>query len=49
MGFNPHFNQLVLRHPKYQNTVVMAGKIYGIAVPAGFIFIAIYHHLNSLS
>jgi succinate dehydrogenase / fumarate reductase cytochrome b subunit len=48
-GFQSAFQSIGARHPKYQNTIVMAGKIYGIAVPAGFIFIAIYHHLNSLS
>jgi succinate dehydrogenase / fumarate reductase cytochrome b subunit len=48
-GFQSAFQSVGARHPKYQNTVVKAGKVYGIAVPAGFIFIAVYHHLNSLS
>lgn len=47
-GFQSSFQSIGARHPKYQNTIQLAGKIYGIAIPAGFIFIAVYHYLNSL-
>lgn len=47
-GFQSSFQSIGARHPKYQNTIQLAGKIYGIAIPAGFIFIAIFHYVKSL-
>jgi succinate dehydrogenase / fumarate reductase cytochrome b subunit len=48
-GFQSAFQSIGARHPKYQSSIVLFGKLYGIAVPAGFIFIAIYHYVSSLS
>ncbi len=48
-GFQSAFQSIGARHPKYQKTIVTVGNFYGIAVPAGFIFIAIFHYVSSLS
>jgi succinate dehydrogenase / fumarate reductase cytochrome b subunit len=33
---------------KYGKAIQAFAKVFAIAVPAGFIFIALYHHLNPL-
>ena len=47
-GFQSAFQSIGARHTKYSPMILKLGKIYAIAVPAGFIFIAIYHHINLL-
>lgn len=48
-GFQSAFQSLGIRHPKYFPAVVTIGKIYAIAIPAGFIFIALFHYINGLN
>ena len=45
-GFQSAFQSIGARAAGYKNLVVKAGQIYAIAVPAGFIVIALYHLLN---
>ena len=47
-GFQSAFQSVGARHSKYSPGILKFGKIYAFAVPAGFIFIAIYHHLHFL-
>ncbi len=47
-GFQSAFQSIGARHPKYTPTIIKAGKIYAIAIPVGFIFIAIFHYIQSL-
>ena len=44
-GFNSAF-QSVGANNKYTKGLMTFSKIYAIGIPAGFIFIAIYHFLN---
>lgn len=48
-GFQSAFQSLGFRHPKYYPSIVALGKIYAIAIPAGFIFIALFHYVNGLN
>jgi succinate dehydrogenase / fumarate reductase cytochrome b subunit len=43
-GFQSAFQSLGLRNPKYLGAIRTAGKIYSIAIPLGFIFIAVFHY-----
>lgn len=45
-GFQSAFQSLGARHPKYFPFIQTLGKVYAILIPAGFIFIALFHHLN---
>lgn len=45
-GFASAFQSVGFRHSKYTPALVKFGKIYSIAVPALFIFIAVYHFIN---
>ena len=45
-GFQSAFQSMGWRHPKYTPIIQVIGKVYAIAVPAGFIFIALYHHFS---
>ncbi len=47
-GFQSAFQSLGARHRKYTPLIKKIGNIYAIAIPAGFIFIAFYHYVNSL-
>ncbi|MBG00533.1 MAG: succinate dehydrogenase [Owenweeksia sp.] len=47
-GFQSSFQSLGARHPKYTPAIQNFGKFYAIFIPAGFIFIAVYHYINSL-
>ena len=47
-GFLSAFQSVGARHNKYTPGLQKAGKIYAIVIPAGFIFIALYHHLTAL-
>ncbi len=42
-GFQSAFQSLGARHPKYTPAIEIVGKYYAYLVPAGFIFIALFH------
>lgn len=44
-GFQSAFQSVGARNSKYTPTLVKVGKAYAVLIPAGFIFIAIYHYL----
>jgi succinate dehydrogenase / fumarate reductase cytochrome b subunit len=44
-GFQSAFQSLGARHPKYTPLIMKLGNLFAIAVPLGFAFIAVYHHL----
>ena len=46
-GFQSAFQSIGARHPKYTPGIKKFGNIFAIAIPAGFIFIALFHHLTS--
>lgn len=46
-GFQSAFQSVGARHSKYTPIIQKLGRAYAILVPAGFIFIALFHHLNS--
>lgn len=46
-GFQSAFQSIGARHPKYTPAIKKLGNIYAIVIPAGFIFIALFHHLTS--
>lgn len=45
-GFQSSFQSIGARHPKYTPVIMAFGKWYSILIPAGFIFIAIYHFVT---
>ncbi len=45
-GFQSAFQSVGANHRKYTPMIQSLGKIYSIAIPAGFIFIALFHHIN---
>jgi succinate dehydrogenase / fumarate reductase cytochrome b subunit len=45
-GFASAFQSVGFRHTKYTPTIAKLGKIYAIAVPALYIFIAVFHFIN---
>ncbi|MDR6159872.1 MULTISPECIES: succinate dehydrogenase cytochrome b subunit [Chryseobacterium] len=45
-GFQSSFQSIGARHPKYTPVIMAIGKWYSILIPAGFIFIAIYHFVT---
>lgn len=47
-GFQSAFQSIGARHEKYLPLIQKLGKLYAIVIPAGFIFIALYHHLSQL-
>lgn len=47
-GFASSFQTMGLNN-KYSNAIKMFTKIYAIVIPLGFIFVALYHHLNPLT
>ncbi|WP_425392296.1 succinate dehydrogenase cytochrome b subunit [Ekhidna sp.] len=47
-GFQSAFQSMGARHNKYTPAIQKLGKAYAILIPAGFIFIAVYHYVNSL-
>lgn len=47
-GFRSAFQSVGLNHVKYTPIIKKLGNIYAIAIPAGFIFIAIFHYIQSL-
>lgn len=47
-GFQSAFQSIGARHNKYTPTIKKLGQVYAILIPVGFIFIAIYHYVNTL-
>lgn len=47
-GFQSSFQSLGARHTKYTPVIKCIGKIYAIAIPLGFIIIAVYHFIKQL-
>ena len=45
-GFASAFQSSGVSHNKYTPLIAKLGKVYSIAIPAGFIFIAVFHYLN---
>jgi len=45
-GFQSAFQSIGANHSKYTPAIKKLGNIYAIAIPAGFIFIALFHHLT---
>ena len=45
-GFQSSFQSVGARHPKYTPVLKAFGTWYAILIPAGFIFIAVYHFLT---
>lgn len=45
-GFASAFQSSGVNHRKYSPVIGKLGKIYAIVIPAGFIFIAVFHYLN---
>lgn len=45
-GFASAFQSVGFRHTKYTPTIAKLGKLYAIAVPALYIFIAVFHFIN---
>jgi len=48
-GFQSAFQSVGFRHTKYTPIIKQLGNIYAIAVPLGFIIIAVVHYVHSLS
>lgn len=47
-GFQSSFQSVGFRHNKYTPIIKILGIIYAIVVPAGFMFIALYHYVSQL-
>lgn len=45
-GFQSSFQSVGARHPKYTPVIKTLGNWYSILIPAGFIFIAVYHFIT---
>lgn len=45
-GFQSSFQSIGARHPKYTPVIMAVGKWYSILIPAGFVFIAIFHFIT---
>ena len=45
-GFASAFQSVGFRHTKYTPAIAKLGKLYAIAVPALYIFIAVFHFIN---
>jgi succinate dehydrogenase / fumarate reductase cytochrome b subunit len=48
-GFQSSFQSIGARHEKYYPAIQSIGKAYAILIPAGFIFIALFHHFGQLN
>lgn len=48
-GFQSSFQSMGWRHARYTPLIKKIGMIYAIAIPAGFVFIALYHYINHIS
>ncbi|MGW8121329.1 succinate dehydrogenase cytochrome b subunit [Roseivirga echinicomitans] len=47
-GFQSAFQSVGANHSKYTPTIKKVGTLYATVIPAGFIFIALYHYLTAL-
>ena len=47
-GFQSAFQSMGAHHDKYTPAIQKIGRAYAILIPAGFIFIAVFHYINSL-
>ncbi len=47
-GFQSAFQSIGVNHSKYTPTIKKLGNLYAILIPAGFIFIALFHYFNSI-
>jgi succinate dehydrogenase / fumarate reductase, cytochrome b subunit len=47
-GFQSSFQSVGFRHNRYTPTIKKLGNLYAIIIPAGFVFIALFHYINSL-
>ncbi|WP_421764754.1 succinate dehydrogenase cytochrome b subunit [Ekhidna sp.] len=47
-GFQSAFQSMGARHDKYTPAIQKIGQAYAILIPLGFIFIAVFHYVNSL-
>lgn len=47
-GFQSAFQSMGARHQKYTPAIKKLGRLYALLIPAGFIFIAVFHYINSL-
>ena len=45
-GFQSSFQSIGARHPKYTRMIKSFGNWYSILIPAGFIFIAVFHYVT---
>ena len=45
-GFQSSFQSIGARHPKYTPVIKAFGNWYSILIPAGFIFIAVFHYIT---
>ena len=45
-GFHSAFQSVGFRHNKYTPIIKKLGTLYAIAIPAGFVFIALFHFIN---
>lgn len=45
-GFQSAFQSVGFRHNKYTPTIKKLGTLYAVLIPAGFIFIALFHFIN---
>ena len=46
-GFQSAFQSVGFRHNKYTPCIKKLGNLYAIIIPLGFIFIAVFHFINS--
>lgn len=47
-GFQSAFQSMGANHSKYTPAIKKIGILYSILVPVGFLFIGLYHYINSL-
>ncbi|WP_070137471.1 succinate dehydrogenase cytochrome b subunit [Crocinitomix algicola] len=47
-GFQSAFQSVGFRNHKYLPTIKKLGNLYAVLIPAGFIFIALFHYLTQL-
>lgn len=45
-GFQSSFQSIGARHPKYTPVIKSLGNWYSVLIPAGFIFIALFHYIT---
>lgn len=48
-GFGSSFQSMGWKNPKYAALVRNAGKVYSLVIPIGFIIIAVYHYISSIT